>query len=432
MVAISTDELLVDFHIHSRYSRACSQSLTPATIAQWARMKGLRVVGTGDFTHPEWLAELEHHLVEDGSGLLALAPADADDVAARTPPSCRGDIRFLLTTEISTIYKAGDKTRKVHHVIVVRDFASARRFNETLGRLGNLASDGRPILGVDSKRILEITLGVGGGAYLIPAHIWTPWFSLLGHRSGFDSLEECFGDLAPEVFAVETGLSSDPLMNRRLSALDRLTLVSNSDAHSPAKLARECTAFRCAPAFDALKTALRQRDGYAGTIEFFPEEGKYHFDGHRKCGQRMRPEATCAAGGLCPACGKEVTVGVMHRVQELADRTPEAAGAAAAPFQRLIPLQEIIAEALAVGVATRGVQDAYLDLLGRLGPELHVLRHAPLDALDDAAPANVAEAVRRMRRGEVYIEPGYDGEFGTVRLFSADERQQRYVQLSLF
>ncbi|HAK95177.1 MAG TPA: DNA helicase UvrD [Planctomycetes bacterium] len=421
-MTVAAPEMLVDLHVHSRYSRACSRAITPGAIALWARLKGLAVVGTGDFTHPEWLAELEAQLLEDGRGLLSLSPAASEALAAAAPPSCRGDPRFILTTEVCAIYTAAGRTRRIHHIIAVPDFASARRCNEALAHFGNLAADGRPILKADSKRILQIALACGPGAFLVPAHIWTPWFSLLGARSGFDSLSECFGDLSPEVFAVETGLSSDPPMNRRLSALDRITLVSGSDAHSPAKLGRECTVLRCDRSFGAIRRALADGDGYAGTIEFFPEEGKYHFDGHRRCGVRMRPGRARRARGICPACGKAVTQGVLHRVEVLADRPAGALPPGAHVFERLVPLEEIIAEALGAGVATRGVRRAYMGLIALLGPELDVLRHAPIDAIDRAGPAAVGTAVRRMRRGEIAVEPGYDGEYGTIRLLPERRR----------
>jgi uncharacterized protein (TIGR00375 family) len=348
------------------------------------------------------------------------------------PTACRSDVRFILTGEVSTIYKTGGRTRKLHHVVFVPDFASAHRFAERLGQLGNLSSDGRPILGVDSKKILELVLELENDAFLVPAHIWTPWFSLLGHKSGFDSVEACFGDLSPEIFAVETGLSSDPPMNWRLSLLDRYTLISNSDAHSPRKLARECNIFRTDRTFAALRHAVRTGERFGGTCEFFPEEGKYHYDGHRACNCRLSPEETRACAGKCPVCGRAVTVGVMHRVEELADRPPGAPCPSGHGFERLIPLDEIIAEALGVGVNTKKVNRVYIALLDRIGPELFVLREAPYEHIREASTLAIAEAVRRMRRGEVKIAAGYDGEFGTIRLLTAEEREGEFVQLSLF
>jgi len=425
-------EFIADLHIHSRFSRACSRSLRPATIAVWAQLKGLSVVGTGDLTHPEWLEELEESLEEAENGLLKLKPGLEREVEKHVPPACRREIRFMLTGEVSTIYKSGGRTRKLHHVIFVPDFDSAHRFSENLARLGNVTSDGRPILGLDSRKILELVLELGNESFLVPAHIWTPWFSLLGHKSGFDSLEECFGELSGEIFAVETGLSSDPPMNWRLSSLDRYTLISNSDAHSPRKLARECNVFRTEMSFRAVREALETGKKFGGTIEFFPEEGKYHYDGHRACGTRLSPEETRRLDGLCPVCGRKVTVGVMHRVEELADRPAGARRRGADDFVRLVPLEEILSEALGRGTGTRTVDRAYFALLSRLGPELEILRRIPREAIEEAAGPSVAEAIWRVRAGEVEIAAGFDGEFGKVRVLSRDEREGEFIQMSLF
>ena len=425
-------EFVADLHIHSHFSRACSRALRPETIAVWSQIKGIGVVGTGDLTHAEWLGELEETLEEDGNGLLKLKSDVENKATAQVPPACRREIRFMLTGEVSTIYKSGDRTRKLHHVIFVPDFDSAHRFSESLARLGNVTSDGRPILGLDSRKILELVLDLGNESFLVPAHIWTPWFSLLGHKSGFDSLEECFGELSTEIFAVETGLSSDPPMNWRLSSLDRFTLISNSDAHSPRKLGRECNVFRTGKSFSAIRKALETGENFGGTIEFFPEEGKYHFDGHRSCGTRLSPEETRRLGGLCPVCGRKVTVGVMHRVEELADRPPGTRRPGAHDFVRLVPLEEILAEALGRGTGTRTVDRAYFSLLSRLGPELEILRNASIEAIEEAAGPSIAEAIRRMRVGEVEIAAGFDGEFGKVSLLSRDEKEGDFVQMSMF
>ncbi|WP_334013094.1 endonuclease Q family protein, partial [Pseudomonas aeruginosa] len=309
-----------DLHIHSKYSRATSRDLDLEHLAWWAARKGIAVVATGDCVHPAWLAEMKDKLVPDGNGLFALRPEIEAGVRATLPPACQAPVRFMLSTEISTIYKKGERTRKVHHVVYAPDFTSVDRLAASLGRIGNIASDGRPILGLDSRDLLEVVLESGPHAYLVPAHIWTPWFSALGSQSGFDSIQECYGDLADHIFAVETGLSSDPEMNWRVSSLDRFRLISNSDAHSPAKLGREATRFAGAPDFFAMRRALETGDGYVGTVEFFPEEGKYHLDGHRACGVCFDPVQTIAHGGRCPVCGKPLTVGVAHRVEALADR----------------------------------------------------------------------------------------------------------------
>ncbi len=283
-----------DLHVHSKYSRATSRDLDLEHLAQWACRKGIGVVATGDFTHPAWRAELENKLVPAEGGLYRLRADDEAAIARTLPAACRAPVRFMLEVEISTIYKKGERTRKIHHLIYAPDFATVDRISARLARIGNIASDGRPILGLDSRNLLEIVLEASPDAYLVPAHIWTPWFAALGSQSGFDSIKECYGDLAEHIFAVETGLSSDPPMNWRVSFLDRYRLVSNSDAHSPGKLGREATTFDCERDYFAIKRALETGEGYVGTVEFFPDEGKYHLDGHRKCAVRLEPKETIA------------------------------------------------------------------------------------------------------------------------------------------
>jgi DNA helicase-2/ATP-dependent DNA helicase PcrA len=311
-----------DLHIHSRFSRATSSSLTPEQLWLWAQIKGVQVVATGDCIHPGWYAELSEKLSPCGDGFFQLKKEYAAMVEEQVPAACRGPVRFILSTEISDIYKRDGKVRKVHNVLYMPDFATLEKLQAKLEAIGNIRSDGRPILGLDSRDLLEIMLSCNPDAFLIPAHIWTPWFSVLGSKSGFDAIEECYGDLTRYIYALETGLSSDPLMNWRLSRLDNFVLVSNSDAHSPSKLGRESNIFDTDLTYAGILGALRdpQDKGLAGTIEFFPEEGKYHFDGHRKCKTRMHPRDTLKNKGLCPVCGKPVTVGVMARVEELATR----------------------------------------------------------------------------------------------------------------
>ncbi|MEM9494318.1 MAG: endonuclease Q family protein, partial [Myxococcota bacterium] len=333
-------------------------------------------------------------------------------VDQRLHPACRGDTRFMLSVEISTIYKKGDKTRKVHHLIYAPDFASVDAMVARLVKIGNLHSDGRPILGLDSRHLLEIVLDAGPHCYLVPAHVWTPWFAVLGSKSGFDRVTDCYGDLAEHIFAIETGLSSDPEMNWRLSQLDRYTLVSNSDAHSPGKLGREANRFTCERDYFAIRTALETRHGFAGTVEFFPEEGKYHLDGHRKCQVVLEPEATRAHGGRCPVCGRALTVGVMHRVLDLADRPAGFRPDGASPYRSLVPLPEVIAELVGTGPGSKSVARNYEDLLSRLGSEFHILERAPLDDLKRVGSAHLAEAVARMRDGRVIRTAGFDGEYG--------------------
>ena len=296
-----------DLHVHSRFSRATSRNCDLEHLAIWARKKGIGVVGTGDFTHPAWRAELKQQLVPAEPGLFRLRPDLERAVERQLPPACAGGltaVRFMLSVEISTIYKKGEKTRKIHHLVYCPDFGSADRLVAALSRIGNLHSDGRPILGLDSRHLLEMTLESGPGSYLVPAHVWTPWFAALGSKSGFDAVDECYGDLSPHIFAVETGLSSDPPMNWRVSSLDRFRLMSNSDAHSPEKLGREVCVFHTDMDYFALRRALETGEGYGGTLEFFPEEGKYHLDGHRNCNVRLEPDETRRHQGRCPACGK--------------------------------------------------------------------------------------------------------------------------------
>jgi uncharacterized protein (TIGR00375 family) len=421
-----------DLHIHSKFSRACSRDCDLEHLALVGRRKGISVIGTGDFTHPRWFEELESTLVPAEPGLFRLREDVERSVEARLPASCRGPVRFLLSVEISTIYKRADRTRKVHHLLYMPDLAAAARCTAALQRIGNLASDGRPILGLDSRDLLEITLEAGEGAYLVPAHAWTPWFSPLGSKSGFDRVEDCYDDLAGHIFALETGLSADPAMCWRVSGLDRYRLVSNSDAHSPPALGREATVLDTELDYYAIRQALETGQGFSGTVEFFPEEGKYHLDGHRKCGVRMEPAETRRHGGLCPVCGRPPTVGVLHRVEELADRPEGVRPPGAAGFRNLIQLPELVGEVLGVGPRSKAVGAVVDGLVDRLGPELDILERIPTDAIARAAPPLLAEAIDRVRRGAVIREAGYDGEYGTIRVFTPDELRSSPVTAPLF
>jgi len=420
---------VADLHIHSYLSRATSKDLNLSTLHQWAQRKGITVVGTGDFTHPRWFAELRAQLEPAEAGLFRLRDGLARTVQDPVPAACQAPVRFLLSVEVSSIYKHEGKVRKVHNLVYAPDFASAARIATRLSQIGNIESDGRPILGLDSRDLLEIVLESSPDAFLIPAHIWTPWFSVLGAQSGFDAVAECYRDLCHHIFAAETGLSSDPAMNWRLEQLDRLALVSNSDAHSPEKLGREANLFDCELSYYALRDALRdRREGFLGTVEFFPEEGKYHFDGHRKCGVVVAPREAAAAGGLCRACGKRLTGGVASRVEELADRPEGVRPPGAKPFHCLIPLGEVIGEVLDAGPASARVRQVYQRLLERVGPELSVLMRAPVEELSREGPPLFGEALRRMRAGEVQRQPGYDGEYGIIRVFDPEERRQLLAQ----
>jgi uncharacterized protein (TIGR00375 family) len=412
---------IADLHVHSHYSRATSPDMCPEGIWKWAQLKGITVIGTGDFTHPRWIKELKKKLDPADNGLFTLKKKyTTGDV----PGSCKAEVSFILSAEVSCIYRKNGKTRKVHSVILAPDFASAERLNHALSKIGNLKSDGRPILGLDAKELLRITLDAAPDAMLIPAHVWTPHFSVLGAASGFDSLEECYEELTPQIHAVETGLSSDPLMNWRISALDTITLVSNSDAHSAAKIGREANILDTDITYSAMLKAIRTRKGFLGTIEFFPEQGKYHYDGHRNCGVSLTPKETMAQNYLCPACGSKVTVGVMHRVEKLADRKEGFKPAGAPSFASIIPLPEIIAEGLECGVNTKKVNALYLPMLERLGNEFTILLESPLDDIERAGTPLIREAIARMRAGNVHISPGYDGEFGKVKIFEEGERKK--------
>ena len=423
---------IADLHIHSPYSRATSKSCDLAGLAGWAQIKGINVVATGDFTHPAWFSQLHEQLVPAEPGFFKLRqehlPPALPDASPEEIP-----VRFLLSAEISSIYKRHGQVRKVHNILYVPDLAAAARINAKLAGIGNIESDGRPILGLDSRDLLEILLTEAPEGFLVPAHIWTPWFSLFGSKSGFDTIEECFGDLSHHIFALETGLSSDPEMNRRISALDRFTLISNSDCHSPGKLGREANLFATGFDYFALRDALRNGGSgdLAATIEFFPEEGKYHCDGHRKCQVCLNPQETRDLDSRCPVCGKPLTVGVLHRVMELADREHPVYAANAPAVHSIIPLPEILGEILDAGPATKGVTALYAKAISRCGSEFSLLLNAPFEEITTVSPL-LAEAVARVRQGRVIRQPGYDGEFGTIRVFEKGERERLAGQASIF
>lgn len=422
---------IADLHIHSRYSRATSRDCTPEMLDLWGRRKGLDLIGTGDFTHPAWREELQEKLLpaEDGLYMLKDDLCREDDIAGGHPRP-----RFMVTGEISSIYKKNGRVRKVHNLILLPSLESAEVLSRKLEAIGNLHSDGRPILGLDSRDLLEITLDACPEAIFIPAHIWTPHFSLFGAYSGFDTIEECFGDLTNHIHALETGLSSDPPMNWRLSALDRFTLVSNSDAHSPANLAREANLFDTVLSYPGVSQALQNRETkeFFGTVEFFPEEGKYHYDGHRNCKVCLKPSDTDAVSGICPVCGGRITVGVLHRVEALADRTEGFILPTAKHFENLVPLKEVIAASIGVSAASKKVGGLYDDLIRALGPELFILRDAELGDIDLTVGSLVAEGIRRLRAGKVEVQPGYDGEYGQVKIFEPGEVNRLGGQMCFF
>ncbi|MDM8551803.1 UvrD-helicase domain-containing protein [Desulfobacterales bacterium HSG2] len=423
-----------DLHVHSKFSMATAKNLDLENLYVAAQRKGITVVGTGDFTHPAWFAEIQEKLVPAEPGLFRLR----DDIAKKwdmmVPQSCRQTVRFILQCEISNIYKKDGKTRKNHHILFIPDTETVGRFNARLDAIGNIKSDGRPILGLDTRNLLEILLETSDESFLVPAHIWTPWFSVFGSKSGFDSLEECFEDLLPEIFAAETGLSSDPPMNWRISDLDRVTLISNSDAHSPFTLGRNANRFDTELSYPAIKSALKTGDPNQclGTLDMYPQEGKYHFDGHRKCKVCQRPADTMATNNICPVCGKPLTIGVLYRVEELADRPEGDKPENALPFYHIIPLPEILSEILDVGPKTKKVDMHYQAALESLGPEMHILLDCPVDEIPKSGVPLLDEAVRRMRAGQIHISPGYDGEDGKIKVFDPHEKEKLLGQQSLF
>jgi uncharacterized protein (TIGR00375 family) len=411
-------EFIADFHIHSKYSRATSRNMDIKNLSEWAKLKGITLMGTGDFTHHLWLEELKGTLEDCGNGLYKY-----------------NGIYFVLTAEVSSIYSKKGKTYRVHTVLIAPSFKSVDKINDKLGRLGNLASDGRPILGLDVAELARIVFDIDENCMIVPGHIWTPWFSLFGSMSGFDRIEDCFEEQTPKIFALETGLSSDPAMNWRLSALDKFTLISNSDSHSPQKIGREANVFDCELDYKTIREVLKTKDKkrFLYTIEFFPEEGKYHFDGHRLCGIRWSPEETREHAGKCPKCGKPVTVGVVNRVEKLADRPAGFKPDNAIPFKNLIPLEEKIADSKGVGKASVAVERDYHNCLAKFGTEFEILLRASKQDLLKGLPPKVAEGVLRVREGKVKINAGYDGEYGIISIFDKGEGGQKSEkQLSLF
>ena len=419
---------IADLHVHSHYSRATSKDLNLESLYQWAKIKGINVVGTGDFTHPLWFKELKEKLQPDDNGLFTLKNPPASLPGMQVQDI---DVRFCLTTEISSIYKYGDKVRKNHNLVYAPDFETVEKMIARLSQIGNLASDGRPILGLPSRDLLEIVLHANENAYLIPAHVWTPWFSTLGSKGGYDSVDECFRDLTSHIFAIETGLSSDPDMNRKWSALDRFTLISNSDAHSPQKLGREANLLNTDMSYYALFNAFKTGNGFVGTYEFFPEEGKYHHDGHRNCGVSLLPEETIKHKGICPECGAPLTIGVLNRVESLADRETAQQPVAAAGFKYIIPLPEILAEINQSGTASKAVAQAFNQSVSAFGNEFSLLNEVPVEDIEKKNPI-LAEAIRRMRTKEVNPIAGYDGLYGIIKIFKEGELKKLSGQLHFF
>jgi len=430
-------EFIADLHLHSKFSRATSRDMTFDTMAWWAKIKGISLLATADFTHPEWFFLTKQKLEPAGNGLFHLKnPQRPENEYLRAVAFSPSDVSFILSTEISFIYSKKGKVRKVHLLLLAPDFESVEKINSRLAQLGgNLRSDGRPILGMDAKAFVKMVADLCPRCVVIPAHIWTPWFSLFGANSGFDAIEECCEEMTPFIFALETGLSSDPPMNWRLSALDRYALVSNSDAHSPSKIGREANAFDTECSYKGLVEAIRSKDPakFLHTIEFFPEEGKYHYDGHRKCGVLLSPRESIAHRDLCPKCGKRLTIGVMHRIEELADREEVRDRGLRIPYKNLIPLNEIIAQACQKTPDCQSVWDLYFRFIHEFGNEQKILAEVPTSELRRIPPEKVGRGIDRMRKNLVKILPGHDGFYGVISLFEEEEDQAAAGgQLSLF
>ena len=412
-------EFVADFHLHSKYSRATSKDLDIDHLVMWAKKKGVHLLGTADFTHHLWLEELKAKLEPVGNGLFV-----------------NNGIHFILSCEISNIYSKKGKTYRIHTVVLAPSFKTVDKIIQVLaGRGANLNSDGRPILGMDVKETARIILDIDSNCFLIPAHVWTPWFSIFGSKSGFDTVQECFEELSDKIYCLETGLSSDPAMNWRLSMLDKYTLVSNSDAHSPSKIGRECNVFNCELTYHDIVDTLKKKDKnrLLYTVEFYPEEGKYHYDGHRLCKISFSPQESKKHDNICPECGKPLVLGVMHRVNDLADRPEGFQPKDIIPFKNRIPLEEIIADIKGLGVSSQAVQTEYEVIISKFGNELNVLSNISRSDLEKSISPRIVEGIIRVREGKVNIAPGYDGEYGKIKIFGqGDQPAKEEQQLSLF
>lgn len=422
-------KFVADLQIHSKYSRATSGEMVLENLDFWARVKGIKVLGTGDFTHPLWIKELKEKLEPAEPGLFVLK----EQLKKKEYGITDEPTRFMLTAEVSLIYSKAGKVRKVHHIIWAPDFKSVEIINNQLSWVGNLMSDGRPIIGITSEELARMIYENTDRAVIIPAHCWTPWFSIFGSKSGFDCVEECFEKWSEKIFALETGLSSDPAMNWRISKLDNYALISNSDSHSVTKIGREANVFETDLSYDAIVEAIKSKDKkkFLYTIEFFPEEGKYHIDGHSACGVTLMPNQTRQLKGICPKCNKPLTVGVLNRIESLADRPVGFKPLNAIPFKNLIPLDEIIMESLKVKSKSQKVSELYNLLIKSIGSEIHILTESSLEDVSKASNKLIAEGIRRVREGLLHIEPGYDGVYGKVHIFNPEELMEETQQTSL-
>ena len=407
-------KFVADLHIHSKYSRATSPQMEVKTLSEYAKIKGISLLGTGDFTHHLWVEELKENLKDSGNGLFEY-----------------NGVNFMLTGEISSIYKKAGKVRKIHNVMFAPSFDVVEKINTALSGYGNIAYDGRPIIGIDAKDLAEVLFGISKDIFLVPAHIWTPHFSLFGSKSGFDLIEECFENYSKDIYALETGLSSDPAMNWRLSKLDRFNLISNSDSHSPKKIGREANVFDIEMSYKSITDTLKVKDNkkFLYTIEFFPEEGKYHYDGHRNCDIRFSPEETRKNKAICPVCGKPLVIGVMNRVEELADRKEGFEPEGRVPYKKMIPLGEIISDVIGVGEGSKAVDTEYKSIIPRLGTEFEILTEVREKELLSKLPQKIAKAIINVRKGNVNILPGFDGEYGEIEILKEEELLEKQMDL---
>jgi len=405
---------IADLHIHSKYSRATSKDMEVLSLYKWAKVKGIKVLGTGDFTHPYYLNDLKTHLEPAANGLFRLRGEGED-------------VYFMLTAEVNNIFPAKGKERKIHTLIFAPSFEVVEKINARLSQYTDLSIDGRPTLSFSAKELVKIVLDISEDCLIVPAHAWTPWYGIFGSKSGFDSIEECFEEESRYIYAIETGLSSDPSMNWRLSSLDHITLISNSDAHSPSKIGREANIFHCNLDYYEIIDTIKNKDRnrLIATIEFYPEEGKYHFDGHRKCNVVFSPQETKRHNYICPVCGKRLTVGVMHRIESLADRPSGHRPNDAIPEIHLVPLEQIISEALGVQTTTKAVQEEYKRLVSIGGSEFEILLKLSIEELSRFVPPRILEGISRVREGKLFIKPGFDGVYGKIKIFDSEEKQIR-------
>ncbi|MFA5386604.1 MAG: endonuclease Q family protein [Candidatus Paceibacterota bacterium] len=411
---------IADLHIHSKYSRATSKDMVLEELDRWADDKGIKVMATGDFTHPQWIEEIKNKLEPAEPGLFKLK----ENFKLKTIKGTSADTRFFLSTEVSGIYTKNGKVRRIHNLIFSPDIETVEKINTQLAWIGNIASDGRPILGLDSEELAKIVFNTNSQAVIVPAHAWTPWFSVFGSMSGFNSIEECYGQYADRIFAIETGLSSDPAMNWRLSKLDNISFISNSDSHSLHRIGREANIFNTELSYQGIIDAIKSRDPkkFLATVEFFPEEGKYHFDGHRACDISFSPEESKKHNNICPVCGRKLTIGVMNRVDELADRPTGFKDEKRVPYYNLVPLDEVIAESFGVGVASKKVKEAYEKIIKDFKNEFSILLEIPIEELKKSADLRIVEGIKNVREGKLEINPGYDGEYGKIKIFREGEK----------